>query len=726
MISLRITPLPAYPRSVADAAALEEQYANYLATLSGPWRCLSWTRRWSFQSLRHTFNRRAAQFHQAGEAERWRWRWTKHYRRMYDTLEQVEPLLTIEHYLLYQPATPLSPAVLANTIQEQFLLPAVTPAPLPPLIVGRYREHASWLEPLDGPGQPYLRVLTTWDVRGEWHFGSWRSLLMGDWELAVCIDATTLSQETADRRGTDVYGALAGTLGGPHATFDQRSERALAAVQTAMHALDRQSLHEVAYAVLLRAPSLDHLDAQTHRLRAALGSRLKLDVVPGGQGAYARLFTPVPASQIAAPLIRRNTLSHGLACKLPWLVRKTARETGVCFGYDRVEGLPILYDVFGSTEHDNAHLLAIGQPNAGKTIALSALALRHATAGAQVIYLDPIGKCRLLCDAVGEQAAYVEVDTGGSLNILDRASADLGTQRAAIERRLSIVLGRPDYGGGRAGVRPRELTNFEVGALDGCLAELYGDAAHTPILGDLVRALRGLADRPGLEERVVTAGAELAAEIAAVLLGSRGALLNAPTTIRWDFHAPVTGYSFANIVTADQALLPLIYDLAWEALDRYVRTRPATAPPLIIIIDELAYMSVVPELQTHVALSCKTYRNFRAFLWTADQDAATYFGADGRGSRDEQRIAGNSFIKLLFRQEGQGAAILAHAYEQLADEHVQAIRTAPQGHLIALFGDEVHPLVMQLTDGEVQAFCTPARRVDQIVMSSQKGGYDGA
>jgi hypothetical protein len=211
-----------------------------------------------------------------------------------------------------------------------------------------------------------------------------------------------------------------------------------------------------------------------------------------------------------------------------------------------------------------------------------------------------------------------------------------------------------------------------------------------------------------------------------VLLGSRGALLNAPTTIRWDFHAPVTGYSFANIVTADQALLPLIYDLAWEALDRYVRTRPASAPPLIIIIDELAYMSVVPELQTHVALSCKTYRNFRAFLWTADQDAATYFGADGRGSRDEQRIAGNSFIKLLFRQEGQGAAILAHAYEQLTNDHIQAIRTAPQGHLVALFGDEVHPLVMQLTDGEVQAFCTPARQTDVHGMSSNRGGYDDA
>ena len=44
MMCFRITPLAWYPRSAEDAAALVEQYANYLATLSGPWRFLSFTR----------------------------------------------------------------------------------------------------------------------------------------------------------------------------------------------------------------------------------------------------------------------------------------------------------------------------------------------------------------------------------------------------------------------------------------------------------------------------------------------------------------------------------------------------------------------------------------------------------------------------------------------------------------------------------------------------------
>jgi hypothetical protein len=178
-----------------------------------------------------------------------------------------------------------------------------------------------------------------------------------------------------------------------------------------------------------------------------------------------------------------------------------------------------------------------------------------------------------------------------------------------------------------------------------------------------------------------------------VLLGSRGSLLNAPTTIRWDFSQPVTGYSFNNVVTMDKTLLPLLYDMLFSEFDRYVRRRPVTAPPVIFIVDEFGYLSVTPEFETAVAMNVKAYRNFRAFVWVADQDAVTFFGVNGQGSRDEQRIAGNTFIKLFFRQEGQGANVIGAAYpEQLAPEHVQAIKTAPQGELIALFGDDVHPL----------------------------------
>jgi hypothetical protein len=150
------------------------------------------------------------------------------------------------------------------------------------------------------------------------------------------------------------------------------------------------------------------------------------------------------------------------------------------------------------------------------------------------------------------------------------------------------------------------------------------------------------------------------------------------------------------------------YDLLLSAFDRYVRTRPAAAPPVIFVVDEFGYLAVTPEFEAPVALNVKAYRNFRAFMWVADQDASTFFGADGQGSRDEQRIAGNCFLKLFFRQEGTGAHLIGAAYaDQLAPEHLQAIKTAPQGHLIAVFGDDVHPLVFQTSNLEQAYFFTP-------------------
>ena len=283
MICFRMTPLHFTPRAPGDIEALEDQFAGYVAGLTGAWRMLSLTRRFSFDPLRAQLNRHAAWLEQHPDSpDHWRARLLKSYRGMYDHWEQLEPPLAVEHYLLYQPAEPLGAEALAETIREQFLLPAVEVTTLPALIPGRYREHATFLEPLDGPRYPYLRILTAYDVRGEWHFGTWRPVLMGNWELVVCIDVQTLSSETAERRGTDALSALDEAVNGPYAIPDERSRRALASAQRAMAALDQNALHEVAYALLLRAPTRELLEKQTHRLIVTLGSRLKLDLVKGG------------------------------------------------------------------------------------------------------------------------------------------------------------------------------------------------------------------------------------------------------------------------------------------------------------------------------------------------------------------------------------------------------------------------------------------------------------
>ena len=75
-------------------------------------------------------------------------------------------------------------------------LPAVEPTPLPSLFAGQYHEEATALRPAQA-GDPWLRVVSAYDIRGAWDLGSWHEVLMGDRELALCIDVQTLPRAKA-------------------------------------------------------------------------------------------------------------------------------------------------------------------------------------------------------------------------------------------------------------------------------------------------------------------------------------------------------------------------------------------------------------------------------------------------------------------------------------------------------------------------------------------------
>jgi hypothetical protein len=638
----------------------------------------------------------------------WRWRWLKNQRRMYDVLEQDLAPLAIDHYFLCWPEVETNPDAIRQVLKGTFLLPDVQAAPLPALIPGRYREEATYLHP-EEPGDPYLTVLTGWDTRGAWDLLSLSPLLMADYELALAIDIATLPRPRAQRRTTDAYSMLKQAVFGKYAVKDARSERALAAVNHTLSQLDVQNLHQVAYAVLLQAPSLPALERQAQTVRDTLGVRLRLDRVVGGQAEYLKLFTPLPSKAIKLPLVRRNTLSHGVAVKVPWGIRKTSRTSGTLYGFDPQEGMPIHYNIWGSHNYENAHLVMMGRPGSGKTVCLLMMAHREAVAGAQIVFFDPLGKCRLLCDAVGRGATYHDVQTDAAINILDPLTTNPGSQKDHVVRKLSIIMGRSMDEGGRTRLVPRDLDNFEIGAIGLALQHprVYGPYSHrlaeltpqtAPLLEDLVQALKEVAVEHDMPD-----AAKLGREIEVLLLYDRAPIYNSPTTLRWDFHADVVAYDFQY---ADPGLLPLYYDHGFEALNAWVRSpeRKRRRQPLIVIIDEFYYMAQVKALEAEVAMATKTWRNFRAAMWTADQNATTYFGQEGLPSEWGPFTANNTLLKFLFRQEASEADVLARAYQnQLSDEHIQQIKTSGTGECIALLGDETHSLIIQLTNQE-QAF----------------------
>lgn len=637
----------------------------------------------------------------------WPWRWRKNYRRMYEVIEAQGAPLAIDHQLLIWPEQPTNPQALAATVQQAFLLPTVQVAPLPPLATGRYQVLPTLLRP-EEPGQPWLRVLHAWDVRGTWDVLSLRTLLMQDMELAVSIDVTTLNRTRAQRAVQDSHTVLTEAVYGRYAVKDATAERALGDVTYALAQLDTQQVHEVAYTVLLQAPSEADLDEQTQQLRDLMGARLRLDVLAGAQGEYFKFFTPTPAKAIDAPVIRRNALSENLATKTPWAIRKRKAVRGVSWGFDPFEETFVHYDLFGPTGTDNPHLLMLGKAGSGKTVTLLTLALRHAVAGHQIIVFDPVGNCQRLADAVGSGAAAYHLTEQVAINVLDPLDPAMSRQLSHVARRLSMILGRAIQRGSGVRLEARVLSNIELGLLDTALQhpQVYGpDGLHlpamtpatAPLLADLVAAL---AASPEPEAQA------LGREIALVALQSRAAIFNAPTTLRWDFGADVVTYNLNN---ADPALLPMYLDTGFAAMNQYVRSpaRRQRGQKVILIIDEFGILSQVESLKEEVARATKEWRNYGAAMWSCDQNGATYMGGSGDASDFANLTANNTAVKLVGRQEGTDARLLEDAFAAiLGPAEGQAMRTAGAGEFLGIFGaqNDLHHLRVQLTDLETAYF----------------------
>jgi len=632
----------------------------------------------------------------------WPWRWLKNYRRVYETYEQKDPPLAISHYFICWPDTYSDPDAIRAVLKQTFLLADVQIAPVPALFNGRYRQEATYLAPLD-EGQPFLRIMHAYDIRGDWNISTFSQLLQGDMELAISIDVNTLPRMKAQRATTDAHTILREAIYGKNAVKDPRAERAFVDVNYAMGQLDQQNIHEIAYAFLIQAPNLKALDRQTHTMRDQLGARMRLDVLAGAQREYLKLFTTQPSKQIEMPLPRRNALSENIAAKMPWGLRKSDNIQGIMWGYDVMEGMPVHYDLFGDEGVENGHFMMLAQSGSGKTVALSTLALRLAVSGYQVIYLDPVGKVKWLCEAVGGGAVYYRVKTDAAINILDPIDREISRQASHVLRKLSIILGRVTADGANISYTPRELDNFEMGALDIALRDeaIYGkdgyklstmDSRSAPVLSDLADVLEGVK---------VDIAKRLAEEIRLRVTGSTAHIYNSKTTLRWDFASDVCAYDFEG---ADPALLPLYYDHAFGALDTYVRSeeRKKRSQPLVVIIDEYGFMSQIKALHAFVARATKTWRNFKAAMGTCDQNAQTYMG----GSNDVAALTtNNTALKFFGLQQGSDIDLLEQAYSHLlSPDDIDSLRTSGKGEFIGIFNNTVHRLQIELTNEERPLF----------------------
>ncbi|HEU4326252.1 MAG TPA: hypothetical protein VFS21_24140 [Roseiflexaceae bacterium] len=644
----------------------------------------------------------------------WPWRWLVNSLRALDTVQAVATPMAIEHFLVVWSARG-DLDLLAQTLRHGLLLPAVEPAPLPHLLAGPYRETATALVP-EQAGADYLTVLTAYDLPAGHAWGyhnPWSELLADELPLTLAMDVATLPRGRAQGRTADAISVLEAALSNEGASADQRSKDAYRDASYVLERLGQQQLHRVLYAVLVGAPTLRLLDQRAQRIQDRLAGWMRLERVPGAQGQYAKLFSPLPAEAVHAPVVRHLTLTENLARKIPWGQRKPPIAPGVLLGHDLHDNLPLFFDPWGATGDTNAHTAVIGTSGSGKTVLQLHYALQLALSGVQTVMFDPIRKSRLLCEAVGAGAQVYTVDRAASINILDRADSTLAGQLGVVARRLSMVLGQVQLQGEEVSYSPYPLDNLALGALDRALQDrrIYGSdserLAHltrtdTPLLGDLVDALRRYAQAAGA--RQAESAEHLADHLEARALGSMAAILNQPTTLEWHFDHAVIGYDFADV---DRLLLPLLYDTGFSALQAWVRNpaRRRRWPHLALLLDEFRVMASYDGLTQFVAWATKTWRNFGALCCTGEQNLDTY-----TRSAWARYILENVRLVLLGRQEASAVEQLGQLYrDRLPPGAQEALRMLAPGEFIALLGDSVHHLSVQLTDLE-EAHFLPHRK----------------
>jgi hypothetical protein len=251
-----------------------------------------------------------------------------------------------------------------------------------------------------------MTVLTAWQARGEWDLLSWLPLLTSNLELTIAIDVHTRTKgEDELERIAKSFGAIA--KGGD---LDNRSDRAAGDVALALRAIATQSIHELHYSVLLKAPTLLRLEELVSKASELLGRGLRFERVEGAQRAYLQLFTDTPAKRITAPLTRWNAISHGVGAKTPCGMRRGSAMRGVWYGNDARTNLPIHHQPFGEDGKRNESALILGLPGKGKTVGVGVHGTRHAVEGAQVIMADPTGQLWRVQEAIGNDRAVAYYD----------------------------------------------------------------------------------------------------------------------------------------------------------------------------------------------------------------------------------------------------------------------------------------------------------------------------
>ena len=738
-----------------ELAAVQFRFAEFFSAMDVPMRILALSEPYSLQGAVD-----AAHEMVLSTAEVWRREGLKQYRRFMEELRASTDLHGINYYLQAwlpqrKPYEGNPDTTLQGLAGGAFMTQVVPVEATEPFFRGQYIEERDHLAPLN-PGEPFMCVLTSWDLRGAWDLYTIHDLLQLPFPVGLAVDVYTYPPDRAHITLMNAYNALEAQLNTTgRMGRDTKSEAAWADCDYAMKAVDAgQRLHRVVVALLIKGKTCSALHENVRLAERVLASKLRFRVERGSQLEALKLFTVVPAGRINLRLTQRTAISEGVSVLVPFGLRRRNDTRGILWGIDADGGYPVFYDGWsrqsgtagvagapgggeqregdlsspsaasGASGASAYHHVIVGETGSGKTYGANVLLYREALRGTQVVVLEPMGHSRRLMQAMGDGGSYNRVDFAHTtLNVLDVVENTLIDQVTHVQRTLAVLLSSAAGAGGAAAsagggwhaltergdatvtggaggqvAGRRVFSNAELAALGSALRDLYTGIDPETIRPEETPRLEQLCARLRLKEGAGGCGRALADEIAGLYVdGVYGEVFNprGGTSLNLLLTSPGVAYDFSGV---NDTFRPLLYSQVLAAVQRRVRNR-GRRQPMIVFIDEFRYMAQEPMLAEQAMLLVKTARTYRAAVWMAEQNLFTFSETfTGRA------IIENTPLVTLYRQTATATRIARELYPKLTEYHAFLMGTSQRGECVTLLGDDIFHIYMQSSRAESAVF----------------------
>ena len=592
---------------------------------------------------------------------------------------------------------------------------------LPPFFNGTYRRRFNYLEPLK-PGEPYLAMLTSYGLLGEWDLRTIHILLQQPFPVGLALDIYTFAPTRASYHITSAINSNKAHLDARMVVHDSKTEAALEDAMLADQLVKKgQRLHRVSVVVLVKGHTLSELDRSVAAVRMSLADRLPLRRESGNQEEALRFFSDSPTNRIAFKPVQHTAVSDGVAALMPIGLRRSNDTDGIVWGIDIEGGYPVSLDIFTRLGVDGgpsvAHKLSVGIPGYGKTFGDSLLLYRHALQGVRLAVLEPKGDSWSMVKLMGEACSYNRISMENTrVNVLDWVESNLTKQITHVRLLLqvlraagsggasSIVSGGGSGAGGGAegGDGGRSLlagryifSNEEQAVIDDALRDLYSGVDPAALTPRETPRLEELCLRLGLKG---SAGARLAREFAGIYVdGVYGEVFNprGGTSLDLRLDSPCTAFDFSDV---DETFRGLWYYLVLGAINKKVHSKPHRER-MLVFVDEFGCMADEPLLARKLMQFMKMWRYKSVGIWLAEQDLSTF-----RSNETVRRIIQNTELFTLYRQNSTSVPLARELFEgKLTEYHSFLLQNSGRGECIAILGDNVHHMDMRASRTEFMA-----------------------